>query len=109
MAPSTPSVVRTALRRSWTRWRLTLLRRTEQRLLRRQARLEQQLAKVRQRALRLSPPPVLSVNLQQLERMRQLGELVLKPSQVLMLLSSPPPDSSQTSATPVTQPGSELS
>ena len=107
MAPSTPSVVRTALRRSWTSWRLILLRRREQRILRRQRRLELRLEKVRQQTLRLSPPPAPSASPQQLERMRQLGELVLKPSPVLMLHSNPP--ELPTSATSVTLPGSERS
>lgn len=108
MAPSTLSAARTALRRSWSRWTLKRLARQEHRLLRRQQQLELKLEKVRQRALLLSPPPVLSISPQQLERMQQLGELMLKPSplQALMLQEVPP---STPGSTFVIPPGSAAS
>lgn len=78
------------MQRSWTRWTLTRLQRRHKRLLMRQHRLEVKVQEVERQLYRLSPPPVLSISPQQLERMKQLGGLVLRPSPMLMLHSNPP-------------------
>lgn len=90
MSSEIPSRVRTALQRSWRRLILTLLQRRHKRLLVRQHRLEVKVQEVERKLYRLSPPPVITVSPQQLERMKQLGELALRPSPILQLFQDPP-------------------